>query len=210
MTDHLIQYERANRERYLAELQEWLRIPSVSTLPEHAQDVRRAAEWAAAKLRQMGFSIVRIDETPRHPLVYAEHSGLDAPTLLIYGHLDVQPVDPLEEWVRPPFEPTVDGDNLYARGASDDKGQAFAILAALESCLRTDKELPVNVKILLEGEEEISSPNLFPYMRKYAAELAAAMSVVNNKLDLVRTLPNSRCIGRWIEHARSLPVVVTP
>ena len=147
-------YARGNRKAHLDSLCDWLRIPSVSTLPEHDQDVRWAAEWAANKLAEVGFEDVVITETSRHPLVYAERLGLEAATLLIYGHFDVQPVDPLDEWQRPPFEPIVDGENVYARGASDDKGQTFTILAALESYLESGAELPINVKILLEGEEE--------------------------------------------------------
>jgi acetylornithine deacetylase/succinyl-diaminopimelate desuccinylase-like protein len=171
-------YARANRDAHLQNLREWLRIPSVSTLPEHAQDVRRAAEWAAYKLAEMGFEEVEIAETPRHPLVYAQQLGLEAPTLLVYGHFDVQPVDPLEDWQHAPFEPVIDGEYLYARGASDDKGQAFAILAALESYLKSGAGLPINVKVLLEGEEEISSPNLFPYLREHKDQLTAEVVLI--------------------------------
>lgn len=173
MLEKALTYARANRQLHVAELCNWLRIPSVSTLPEHATDVRRAARFAADKLSEMGFPRVDLEATPAHPILYAEWSGLAAPTLLIYGHFDVQPVDPLEAWVRPPFEPIVEGENLYARGASDDKGQAFAVLAGLESYLRTSGRLPVNVKVVLEGEEEVLSPNLFPYIREQAQKLAA-------------------------------------
>ncbi len=173
MLEKALNYARENRETHLSQLCDWLRIPSVSTLPEHKGDVRRAAQFAADKLSEIGFPWVDIDETPGHPVVYAERTGLDAPTLLIYGHFDVQPVDPLDEWTRSPFDPIIEGDNLYARGASDDKGQAFAILAALESYLETSGELPVNTKVLLEGEEEVISPNLFPYLHENAKKLAA-------------------------------------
>jgi acetylornithine deacetylase/succinyl-diaminopimelate desuccinylase-like protein len=173
MLEKALTYARENRETHLTQLQDWLRIPSVSTLPEHKADVRRAAQFAADKLSWMGFPRVDIEKTPGHPILYAEWSGLSAPTLLIYGHFDVQPVDPLDEWTRPPFEPVVEGDTLYARGASDDKGQAFTVLAALESYLKTSGELPVNVKVLLEGEEEVISPNLFPYLHANAKKLAA-------------------------------------
>jgi acetylornithine deacetylase/succinyl-diaminopimelate desuccinylase-like protein len=173
MSDSAIEYARAGRERQLAGLCDWLRIPSVSTLPEHAADVRRAAEYAAGFLRGMGMARVELRETPGHPIVYAEWLQASGPTLLVYGHFDVQPVDPAEEWKRPPFEPAVEGETLYARGASDDKGQAYAVLAALESCFKTAGGLPVNVKVLLEGEEEITSPNLFPYLRAHAGELSA-------------------------------------
>jgi len=173
MLEKALTYARANRQSHLSQLQDWLRIPSVSTLPEHKDDVRRAAQFAADKLSEIGFLRVDIDDTPGHPIVCAERSGLDAPTLLIYGHFDVQPVDPFNEWTRPPFDPVIEGDNLYARGASDDKGQAFAVLAALESYLKTSGELPINVKVLLEGEEEVISPNLFPYIHEHAQKLAA-------------------------------------
>lgn len=174
MLNTALAYARANQQAHLALLCEWLRIPSISTLPEHVHDVRRAAEFAARDLREMGMSRVEIRETQGHPIVYAEWLQIkEAPTLLIYGHFDVQPIDPIEEWTRPPFEPVIEGDNLYARGASDDKGQAFAVLAALESYLKTSGQLPINVKILLEGEEEVTSPNLFPYIQEHAEELAA-------------------------------------
>lgn len=173
MLEQALAYARANRAAHLSGLCDWLRIPSVSTLPEHAADVRRAGQFAAQRLREMGFRRVELRETEGHPILYAEWLEADAPTLLVYGHYDVQPVDPLSEWTRPPFEPQVEGDALYARGASDDKGQAFAVLAALEAWLKTSGRLPVNVKVLLEGEEEVVSPNLFPYLHRYKDELAA-------------------------------------
>lgn len=173
MLEQALTYARANRAAHLSGLCDWLRIPSVSTLPEHAADVRRAGQFAADRLRAMGFRRVELRETEGHPILYAEWPEADAPTLLIYGHYDVQPVDPLPEWTRPPFEPQIEGETLYARGASDDKGQAFAVLAALESYLKTGGKLPVNVKVLLEGEEEVVSPSLFPYLRRYKDELAA-------------------------------------
>lgn len=151
-----------------------MRIPSISTQPEHAPDVRRAANFAADYLRTIGMDKVEVRETAGHPIVYAESiTNPQLPILLIYGHFDVQPTDSDEAWTRPPFEPTIEGDNLYARGASDDKGQAFAIIAALESYLKTSRQLPVNVKILLEGEEEITSPNLVPYIQAHTNELKA-------------------------------------
>lgn len=180
MLQAAIDYARAHREAHLSTLCDWLRIPSISTVPEHSADVRRAAQFAASYLTDMGMTRVEIRETEGHPIVYAEWpnpnlqpSTLDLPTLLIYGHFDVQPTDPAEEWTRSPFEPTIEDGQLYARGASDDKGQAFAVLAALESYLKTSGELPVHVKILLEGEEEVTSPNLFSYIREHAGELSA-------------------------------------
>lgn len=176
MIDSALQFARQNQAAHLASLCDWLRIPGISTTPEHAPDVRRAADFAAQYLRAIGMDKVEIRETTGHPVVYAEHLqplALNLPTLLIYGHFDVQPTDPDEAWTRPPFEPTLDGENLYARGASDDKGQAFAIIAALESYLKTDGKLPVNVKVLLEGEEEITSPSLAPYIQAHTDELRA-------------------------------------
>ncbi|MFZ5819867.1 MAG: dipeptidase [Chloroflexota bacterium] len=171
--EQALAYARANRPAHLSGLCDWLRIPSVSTLPEHAPDLQRAAQFAADRLREMGFRRVELRQTAGHPILYAEWLEAEAPTLLLYGHYDVQPVDPLPEWTRPPFDPQVEGDTLYARGASDDKGQAFAALAALEAWLKTGGKLPVNVKVLLEGEEEVVSPNLFPYLHQHADELAA-------------------------------------
>ena len=174
MLDSALNYAQQNKQSHLSGLCDWLRIPSISTQPEHTSDVRRAAEFAAQYLHEMGISKVETRETKRHSIVYAEWlEAIDSPTLLIYGHFDVQPTDPDGEWSRPPFEPVIEGDNLYARGASDDKGQAFAVLAALESYFKTSGKLPINVKVLLEGEEEITSPNLFPYLREHADELSA-------------------------------------
>lgn len=174
MTDTVLQFARDSQEIHLAGLRDWLRIPSVSTLPEHAADVRSAAEFAADFLSTMGMTRTEIRETAGHPIVYSEWLGASGkPTLLIYGHFDVQPIDPVEEWTRPPFEPVIENETLYARGASDDKGQAFAVLAALESYFKTSGKLPVNIKVLLEGEEEVTSPNLFPYLREHEQELAA-------------------------------------
>jgi acetylornithine deacetylase/succinyl-diaminopimelate desuccinylase-like protein len=165
-------YISANEGRFLEELKDWLRIPSISTLPEHAGDVRRAAEFAAEQLRQIGFDKVQLIETQGHPLVYGEwlkESG--KPTLLAYGHYDVQPVDPVELWDSPPFEPTVRGDNLYCRGACDDKGQTMLVLKAMESLVRVNGHLPVNVRVLLEGEEEAGGEAIEHYVRTYPERL---------------------------------------
>ena len=175
MLDPALQFARNNQQANLARLCDWLRIPSISTLPQYAGDVRRAAQFASNYLKEMGMTFVEIRETSGHPLVFATWSGSErtSPTLLIYGHFDVQPTDPDHEWTRPPFEPIVEEGNLYARGASDDKGQAMAVLAALESYLKTSGRLPVHVKVLLEGEEEVTSTNLFSYLREHAEELRA-------------------------------------
>jgi len=189
MLDEALAYAGDQSETHLAELCDWLRIASISTLSEHAADVEEAAAWADAKLRKIGFEKVRIDKTPGLPVVYGEWLGTDGPTLLIYGHFDVQPVDPLEAWDRLPFDPQVAGDNLYARGASDDKGQAFALLAALESYLQSSGQLPSNVKVILEGEEEISSPHLPGYIRDHREELKADAVLIADQDMLDPQLP---------------------
>jgi acetylornithine deacetylase/succinyl-diaminopimelate desuccinylase-like protein len=159
-------YISENEGRFLAELQAWLRIPSISTLPEHTGDVRAAAEYAVAQLQQIGFAQVQLIETRGHPLVYGEWlQAPGKPTVLIYGHYDVQPVDPLELWESPPFEPTVRGDSLYGRGACDDKGQTMLVLKALESLMRVYGALPVNVRVLIEGEEEAGGESIEHYVR---------------------------------------------
>lgn len=162
-----------NHERYLAELKEFAAIPSVSTLPAHKADMQRAAEWLTKQLTGMGFKNVEILPTEGHPVVYGEWMQAPGkPTVLIYGHYDVQPVDPLNEWVSPPFEPTVRGDNLYARGVSDMKGQAHAFLKALEAWIKGGG-LPVNVKVMIEGEEELGSPHLFKFIGAHKEKLKA-------------------------------------
>ena len=166
-----IDLARSQRARNLAELKEFVAIPSISTLPEHKADMQRAAEWVANQLRSMGMDHVEILPTGGHPVVYADwlHAS-GQPTVLVYGHYDVQPADPLGEWLSPPFEPTVRGDNLYGRGASDMKGQVHAFLKALEAVLQSG-QLPLNVKVMVEGEEEIGSPALGPFVRQHAGQL---------------------------------------
>jgi acetylornithine deacetylase/succinyl-diaminopimelate desuccinylase-like protein len=166
-----IEFARTQSGRYLVELQEFVAIPCISTLAEHKADMQRAAEWVAGQLRGMGMEHAAIMPTAGHSVVYDDwlHAA-GQQTVLVYGHYDVQPTDPLNEWISPPFEPTVRGDNLYARGASDMKGQVHAFLKALEALLRNG-ELPVNVKVMVEGEEEIGSPNLGHFVREHAASL---------------------------------------
>jgi acetylornithine deacetylase/succinyl-diaminopimelate desuccinylase-like protein len=166
-----IKLARSQSTRYLAELKEFVAIPSVSTLPMHKADMQRAAEWVAHQLRSMGMQNVEIFSTGGHPVVYGDWlHAVGQPTVLVYGHYDVQPADPLGEWLSPPFEPTVRADNLYARGASDMKGQVHAFLKALEAQLQSG-ELPTNVKVMVEGEEEIGSPALGPFIRQHADQL---------------------------------------
>lgn len=166
-----IAYAKSNHERYLTELKEFLSIPSVSTLSEHKPDMQRAAEWISKQLSGIGFKNVEIMPTAGHPVVYGEWLGQPGkPTVLVYGHYDVQPVDPLNEWKSPPFEPTVRGDNIYARGASDMKGQVHAFLKALEALAKSEG-LPLNLKVMVEGEEEIGSMNLGAFIDKHADKL---------------------------------------
>lgn len=161
------------------ELLELLSIPSISSLPEYAGDVQQAAEWAAARLRQAGIENVDIMPTDRHPVVYGDWLHAPGkPTILIYGHFDVQPVDPIELWQSPPFQPEVRDGRVYARGASDMKGSLLITILAVESLLQADGRLPVNVKFLFEGEEEIGSPDIPPFLaanrEKFAADLAVS------------------------------------
>ncbi len=173
-----IQYAHQNEERFLEDLIDFAAIPSVSTAPQHEDDIRKAAEWLRNRLTQTGFRNVNIFPTERHPIVYAEslEAGEDAPTVLIYGHYDVQPAEPLDKWDSPPFKPTVRSDNIYARGATDMKGQIMAALNAVEA-IKANHTLPVNVKFILEGEEEIGSPNLPAFIEEHKDLLACDVSL---------------------------------
>ncbi len=178
--DQAVAYAREKDGRFLAELIEFLRIPSVSTAPERGGDVARAAAWIAEHLERLGFRS-RVEPTDLHPIVRADWLGAPGrPTVLCYGHYDVQPPDPLDLWNSPPFEPTVEQGALYARGASDDKGQLFTHVKAVEAILRTAGSLPVNVKFLLEGEEEIGSPSLATYVPRHRRALAADAALVSD------------------------------
>lgn len=173
-----LEYVRRNRERFLEELKDFLRIPSVSTDPAHREDVRQAAEWVADRLRRAGVARVEVIPTAGHPVVYAEAPAdrQDLPTVLVYGHYDVQPPDPLDQWESGPFEPTVRGDRLYARGASDMKGQVMAAIAAFEAVARNGS-LPLHLKFLIEGEEEIGSPNLPDFIERNRERLRGSVSL---------------------------------
>ncbi|MDE0180105.1 MAG: dipeptidase [Caldilineaceae bacterium] len=175
-------YLRSAEAQLLSELCDWLRIPSVSTLPQHKEDIERAAGWLARKMTAVGLENVELIRSGGHPIVYADwlHAGSDAPTLLVYGHYDVQPADPLEQWTSPPFEPTVRGDDLFARGASDDKGQLFAHVAAVQALLATSGSLPVNVKFVVEGEEEDGSQALMDYVPAAVEKLAADACLISD------------------------------
>jgi len=173
-------YAKSNQQRSLEELIALLRIPSISALPAHQADIRAAAEWLVRHLAGIGLES-RLYETAGNPIVYAEWLGAaSAPTVLIYGHYDVQPPDPIREWHTPPFEPTLRDGRLYARGVSDDKGQVFAHIKAVEALLQADGRLPANVKVIIEGEEETGSPNLAPFIRAHADLLAADAVLISD------------------------------
>jgi acetylornithine deacetylase/succinyl-diaminopimelate desuccinylase-like protein len=169
-----------HRDRWLEELKQFIRFPTVSAQPARADDLKRCANWLAAHLHHIGLRNVRVIPTRKHPLVYADWKRTGGPTLLIYGHYDVQPAEPLNEWLSPPFEPVVRGNDLYGRGACDNKGQMFAHLKALEFYLRTANSLPVNVKCLFDGEEEIGSPSLSSFVTANKRALAADVAVMSD------------------------------
>ena len=172
-------YIEQNEERFLEDLKGWLRIPSISTLPEHAGDIRRAAEYAAEQLRLIGFDKVQAIATQGHPLVYGEWlKAVGKPTVLIYGHYDVQPVDPIDLWQSPPFEPDVRNGNIYARGACDDKGQTMLVFKALESLMAANGTLPVNVRVLIEGEEEAGGAAVEQYVKSYPERLQCDAALI--------------------------------
>ncbi len=177
MTDYQ-SYLAAHQERYLKELLDFLRIPSISALPEHAQEVARAGHWVAQRLTAAGVENVEVLPTGGHPVVYGDWLHAPGkPTILIYGHFDVQPVDPVELWTHPPFEPTVDGDRVFARGASDDKGNMLAPILAVEALLLGEGAAPVNLKFCFEGQEEIGSPQIPAFMPPHKERFACDLAV---------------------------------
>jgi len=187
--EQAVGYINEQRDRYVQELFEFLRIPSISAAPEHKADVRQAADFLVRQFQGLGFR-AELQETPGHPVVYAESpQAPSAPTLLVYGHYDVQPVDPLEEWRHPPFEPTVEGENVVARGATDDKGQMFTHLKSAEAYVRTEGRAPVNLKYVIEGEEELGSVNLGAYLDERQDELAADYAVISDTSQFARGVP---------------------
>jgi len=165
MRNEALNYAHENESRFLAFLNQILEIPSISTSPENAPNMAKCAEILIKKMKSMGLEHVQLFSTARHPIIYADflHADQNKPTILIYGHYDVQPVDPIDLWITDPFSPRVDGDYLFARGASDMKGQVVACLAAIESIFNVG-EFPVNLKFIFEGEEEIGSPNLKEFL----------------------------------------------
>jgi acetylornithine deacetylase/succinyl-diaminopimelate desuccinylase-like protein len=191
----VIDYINLHRDRYIDEMKNYLAIPSVSALPAHADDVRRCADWTADELRRIGMQNVRLMETPGNPVVYGEWLGAEgAPTMLFYGHYDVQPVDPLDKWTSPPFEATVRDGEIYARGAADDKGQIFMHFKAIEAHLKQSGRLPCNIKVFIEGEEEVGSAHLDDFVREHKGELAADLVVISDSPMFERGVP-SICYG---------------
>lgn len=186
---------RENRDRHLEELKEILRIPSISTDPDRAGDVKRAAEWIRNRLSKAGCTKVEIHPTKGHPVVYGEWLGAPGkPTVLVYGHYDVQPVDPIELWKTPPFEPTIADGRIFARGSADDKGQLIIHVNALEAHLKTSGTCPVNMKFVIEGEEEIGSPNLVPFLEAHKNDLKCDAVVVSDTAMFAKGVP-SICHG---------------
>ncbi|HEY1805706.1 MAG TPA: dipeptidase [Terracidiphilus sp.] len=195
MSSSALDYARQNHPRFLDDLKALLRIPSVSTLPEHTGDCRRAAESLLADLKRIGLENGRLIETEGHPLVYADWLHVAGkPTVLIYGHYDVQPPDPLDEWHTPPFEPTERNGNLYARGAVDDKGQVVAQVKALESLMAANHALPLNVRVLFEGEEEVGGEGIANYVASKPADLKADFALVCDSELFAPGLP-TLCVG---------------
>ncbi len=188
-------YLARHRARHVEELIDFLRIPSISALPQYASEVRRAAIWLADRLTQAGLTKAKVRETGGHPVVTAQYGDDPAkPSVLIYGHFDVQPVDPEDAWTHPPFTPTIIEDAIYARGASDDKGQVLMQVAALEAWLNTAHDLPVNVRLLFEGEEEIGSVHLETFIRQHAAHLGGDFAVISDTPMFARDMP-AICYG---------------
>ena len=196
--DNVIAFIDAHRERFLADLAAWVRVPSVSSDPTRAADVRASAQHLSRHLRATGADRVEIWPTRAsgHPAVFAEWIGApgDTPTLLVYGHHDVQPVDPLGEWLSPPFEPEVRDNRLWGRGVVDDKGQVYIHAKAIESFVRTTGRPPIRLKMIVEGEEEIGSPNLDALLRDHAADLATDFVCVSDTAMFGRGIP-SLCVG---------------
>jgi acetylornithine deacetylase/succinyl-diaminopimelate desuccinylase-like protein len=195
MSSSAVSFASQNHPRFLEELKDLLRIPSISTLPEHRGDCRCAAELLAAELKRIGMESVRIIETEGHPLIYADWLHAQGkPTVLVYGHYDVQPPDPLDEWLSAPFEPEERNGNLYARGAVDDKGQVWAQVKALESLLVGAGSLPLNVRVLFEGEEEVGGEGIAAFVASKPPELKADFALISDTELFASGLP-TLCVG---------------
>ena len=191
----IISFVDSNKDRYLSELKDFLAIPSVSSQKNHDPDMRRCAQWVADHMRTVGMQNIQIFETKGHPVVYSEWMGAAGkPTVLFYGHYDVQPVDPLNLWTSPPFEATIRGENLYARGSADDKGQVFIHLKAIEAYMKNGGSLPVNLKMIVEGEEEVGSENLDDFVKSHKDLLKADLVLISDSSMFAKGVP-SVCYG---------------
>jgi acetylornithine deacetylase/succinyl-diaminopimelate desuccinylase-like protein len=196
MASPAVDFARSNQPRFINELKDLLRIPSISTLAEHKSDVQKACDFVANELRRIGMNNVEVINTAGHPLLYADWlQAPGKPTVLMYAHYDVQPAEPLEEWHTPPFEPTERNNNIYARGAVDDKGQLWMEVKALESLFQAHSgKLPINVKVIFEGEEEVGGESIAEYVRKQKAKLKADFALVCDTELFAPNLP-TLCVG---------------
>jgi len=193
--DQILSFIETNKDKYLRELTDLLAIPSVSTNKENVSDLRRCAQWVADHMRSIGLQRVEIMPTPGHPVVYGEWLGAPGkPTVLLYGHYDVQPPEPLELWTSPPFQATIRDGRLYARGAADDKGQVFIHLKSIEAFLKNGGSLPINVKLLIEGEEEIGSEHLEVFVKEHKEMLKADLVLISDSSMFAKDTP-SICYG---------------
>jgi len=193
--ESILNYIESNKDRYLEELYEFLRIPSISTNKQYAPDVQRCAQWVANHMVRIGMQNVQTFPTAGHPIVYSEWLGAPGhPTILFYGHYDVQPVDPVNLWTSPPFEPTIRGENLYARGSADDKGQVFIHFKGIEAYMQNWGRLPCNLKMLIEGEEEVGSANLETFVKERKDLLKADLVLISDSSMFAKGIP-SICYG---------------
>ncbi|WP_141603469.1 dipeptidase [Terrilactibacillus laevilacticus] len=195
MTNSIKNYLKDHRSVHLDQLKDFLSIPSISAQSEHANDIKTAAKWLSNSLKEAGLENIQIMETKRHPVIYADWLHADGkPTVLIYGHYDVQPVDPLNKWHSEPFKPVIKDNKIFARGASDDKGQVFMHIKMVEAILKTNGELPVNVKFCIEGEEEIGSPNLYGFVENHQELLSSDVLLVSDTTMVGKNKPTV-CYG---------------
>ncbi len=193
--DKIISYIEENKNRYIEELSDFLRMESISALQEHKDETRRCAQWVESHIRDLGMENVEFIETKGHPIIYAEWMGAPGkPTVLLYGHYDVQPVDPIDLWTTGPFEPIIRNGDIYARGATDDKGQVFTHFKSVEAYMKQNGSLPVNLKMVIEGEEEIGSANLEKFVRENKEKLKADMVLISDTAMYAKGVPTI-CYG---------------
>jgi len=189
--EKVLAFIESNKDRYLSELKDFLAIPSVSSQSNHNGDIQLCAQWISDHVRTIGMQNIKIMPTPGHPVVYCDWLGaVGAPTVLLYGHYDVQPVDPLNLWTSPPFEMSVRGENIYARGSVDDKGQVFIHFKGIEAIMKHHGKLPVNIKMIIEGEEEIGSRNLEEFVRQNKELLKADLVLISDSSMYAKGVPS--------------------